>query len=301
MALSRPTTLVLAALLLRSLTTQAGEFDRIEGDTLARLVQSEGVQRRERLNFADIENLPPVLSDARSAFLVVKTGQGNYARVLVTPGFRKTPDGDGAAIPVLVLDRFETFEAGKSGSRLARGASLILFDGFLFDLDGGQVVPPGQGADLEFRKAAGDDAPALRSAENAAMFTSSKPIASALPAVEGPTPGKAIVARDFAGRYLLQADGRWSGLLELQVAADRQVTGRFRSEAQGTSYPVNGLVSAESPQKIEFTIKFPRTEQEYTGFLWSEGKNVLAGSFTMTDRTFGFFAVRERAESLPLK
>jgi hypothetical protein len=131
------------------------------------------------------------------------------------------------------------------------------------------------------------------------VFTFSKPVASALPAVEGPTPGKAIVARDFAGRYQLQADGRWSGLLELQVAADRQVTGRFRSEALGTSYPVNGQVSAESPQRIEFTIKFPRIEQEYTGYLWTEGKTALAGSFTMADRTFGFFALREGAPFAP--
>ena len=56
---------------------------------------------------------------------------------------------------------------------------------------------------------------------------------------------------------------------------------------------MTGQVSAESPQKARFTIKFPRTEQEYDAFLWTEGKNVMAGSFTMSDRTFGFFAVRE--------
>ena len=75
-----------------------------------------------------------------------------------------------------------------------------------------------------------------------------------------------------------------------------QVTGRFRSEANGTAYPVTGQVLAESPQKARFTIKFPRTEQEYEAFLWTEGKNLMAGSFTMDDRTFGFFAVREGAK-----
>jgi hypothetical protein len=71
------------------------------------------------------------------------------------------------------------------------------------------------------------------------------------------------------------------------------VTGRFRSEANGTSYPVTGQVSEESPQKSQFTIQYPRTEQVYDAFLWTEGKNLMAGSFTMNDRAFGFFAVRE--------
>jgi hypothetical protein len=77
------------------------------------------------------------------------------------------------------------------------------------------------------------------------------------------------------------------------VAADRQVTGRFRSDANGTTYPVSGALVAETPSLCRFKVKFPRTEQDYDAYLWTEGKNVLAGSFTMTGRTFGFFAVRE--------
>lgn len=269
----------------------AGEFDLIEGDVLARVAKTEGSKPRESLTLKALDALPPVFSDSRAAFFVVKTGRGNYARVLATPALRKPEEGGGPPVPVVVLDRFDTFEPGKAGARLARGAALILFDGLPIDLDSGQIVPPGQGADLEFRKA-GESGPLLKAVGKSVIITLSRPLDKA-PAATGPSPGKAILPGDFRGRYRLSADGRWSGLLELEVAADRQITGRFRSEANGTSYAVAGQVSAESPQKATFTVKFPRTEQEYDAYLWTEGKNVLAGSFTMTDRTYGFFARRE--------
>ena len=72
----------------------AGEFDRLEGDALAKLDEGRGVETTGRLSFADIEGLPAVLADTRAAFLVVKTGQGNLTRMLVTPAFRKSPEGE---------------------------------------------------------------------------------------------------------------------------------------------------------------------------------------------------------------
>ena len=281
----------LVCLLAGSLAARGGEFDRLEGDVLATVTQSDAAKRRPALGFQELDALPSVLADTRSAFFVVKTGQGNYTRLLASPALRKPPEGEGPAIPVLVLERFDTFEPGKSGSRLARGAGVVLFDGFQIDLDGGLIVPAGQGADLEFAK--GDNGqPALKAVGSAALFTFDKPFPKPSGG-GGPSPGKAVVPGDFAGRYTLYADGRWTGLLELKVDADRQISGRFRSEANGTSYPVTGQVTLEVPQKATFRVKFPRTEQEYDALLWTEGKNVLAGSFVMQDRPFGFFAVRE--------
>src|SRR4029077_16521256 len=97
----------------------------------------------------------------------------------------------------------------------------------------------------------------------------------------------------FNGRYRLFANGQWSGMLTLQVAGDRTVTGRFRSDLNGTAYPVEGQVAADVPQKITFTVKYPRTKQEFEGLLWTEGKGAMAGTLTMLGRGFGFFAVRE--------
>ena len=46
---------------------------------------------------------------------------------------------------------------------------------------------------------------------------------------------------------------------------------------------------------VSFTISFPRTKQDYNGWLWGEGKNVIAGSVTMINQTFSFIAIREGA------
>ena len=106
-----------------------------------------------RLTVAEIAGLPSVLHDSRAALLVATTDRGNLARMLVSVALRKAPGGGGEPVPVLVLERFDTFEAGRMANRLARGRDLILFDGFRFDLDGGQVVPEGQGGDLQFQAA----------------------------------------------------------------------------------------------------------------------------------------------------
>jgi hypothetical protein len=269
----------------------AGEFDRVEGDRLAALVKDGAVTSRPGLTAGALEGLPQAFKDARSAFLVVKTGQGNYTRVLAAPAFRKPAGGEGPPIPVLLLERFDTFEPGRMSARLARGADVLLFDGFQLDLDTGQVVPEGQGGDLIFR-AAGEGGPRVEPLGGAMLYVPTGPV-TAGPVAAGPAQGKAVVPADFSGRYRLYADGRWSGLIELKAGDDRAVTGRFRSEPNGSSYPLQGEVSADVPNKVAFTVKFPRTEHEYEGFLWTEGKWAIAGTFRMRDRSFGFFAVRE--------
>ena len=272
-----------------------GEFDRLEGDALARIAKSNDSQSHAALSVQELDSLPIGLAETRAAFAVVRTGQGNYARLLVSPALRKSMGGDGQALPVVVLERFDTFEPGASGSRLAKGANVVLFEGFQIDLDSGLIVPPGQGGDLEFVKA-GKGGGSLKALGSSVLITLTKPMPNA-PAQPGPSPGKSVLPGDFSGRFTLFADGRWSGMLELQVSDDRQLSGRFRSEANGTSYPVKGQVSAETPQKAAFTIKFPRSEQQYDAFLFSAGKTTLAGSFLMGDRPFGFYAIRGEVRS----
>ena len=145
--------LALAALLLAASTAGGDEIDRIEGETLARIARSPDAKPLARLTVAEIAGLPSVLHDSRAALLVATTDRGNLARMLVSVALRKAPGGGGEPVPVLVLERFDTFEAGRTANRLARGRDLILFDGFRFDLDGGQVVPEGQGGDLQFQAA----------------------------------------------------------------------------------------------------------------------------------------------------
>ena len=270
---------------------RAGEFDRLEGAQLATIAKGGEVVRHPRLTVRELDQLPTAFKDTRAAFLIVKTSQKNLARLLVSPALRKPPDGPGAPVPVFVLERFDTFEPGRSGSRVARGAGLLLFDGFQVDLDSGQIVPEGQGGDLVFKK--GDkDGPWIEAVGGAELYSPKSRITPGS-AASGPSPGRAVLPGDFSGRFRLYSDGRWSGLLELEVAADRQVTGRFRSEANGTSYPVSGEVKLEPTNKLVFKVKFPRSEQDYDAFLWTEGKNAFSGTFAMGEKSFGFCAVRE--------
>lgn len=276
--------------LLCGLTASADEFDRIESERLSTLIKSPEARKHERLDFGGLEALPAALGDTRAAFLIARTDQGNLVRLLVSPALRRPPKGDAAPAPVVVLERFDTFEPGRVSSRVAHGAGLLLFDGFRVDLDTGVVVPEGHGGDLVFRTA-GSGGPRLEVEPGTTLFSLARPInpdrAGQVGSSKTPAPG------DVAGRYRLYADGRWTGLLELRVDESRIISGLFRSEPNGTAYPVRGQVAADSPAHATFTVKFPRTEQEYDARLWSDGKWALAGTFVMLDRTFGFFAVRE--------
>jgi hypothetical protein len=284
-------------LLIATGAASAGEFDRLEGAQLNSIVKGPDVIRHQRLTLRELDQLPTAFKDTRAAFLIVKTSQKNVARLLVSPALRKPPEGNGSPVPVFVLERFETFEPGRAGSRVAKGAGILLFDGFQVDLDSGQVVPEGQGGDLMFKK--GDQDGPLIEAIGPAELYSPKALITPTAAASGPSPGRAVLPGDFSGRFRLFADGRWSGLLELEVAADRQVTGRFRSEANGTSYPVTGEIPLEPTNKLLFKVKFPRAEQDYDAYLWTESKNAFSGTFAMGEKTFGFCAVREGAKLGP--
>ena len=73
----------------------ADEFDRLEGEALAGVPGNPAAIRRDRLTIGEIGTLPNVLPGIRSAPIVVTTGRGNLARLLVTPAFRKpNPDDE---------------------------------------------------------------------------------------------------------------------------------------------------------------------------------------------------------------
>ena len=114
-----------------------------------------------------------------------------------------------------------------------------------------------------------------------------------------PSPGPTVAPSDFNGRYTLIANGQTSGALEIAVDAGGAVTGRFRSDRNGAVYPVSGTIAADLPRRIEFEIRFPRSRQLFDGLLWTEEKNVFAGTVQIQEHPYSFVAVREGAALLP--
>ena len=121
------------------------EFDRLDGLQIAALLRDPRTKTHQSLGFRDLEKLPSVLRDARGALLLVRTDQGNLARLLVAPAFRKRPPAEvdrerarPELIPILLVERFEVFGGEHPATRIARGQDLMFFPGFQLDLDSGR-------------------------------------------------------------------------------------------------------------------------------------------------------------------
>ena len=276
----------------------ADQFEQLDGSLLARTLKGVDATPRATLTVSDLAAMPALLRDTRSALVLARTDRGNPVRLLIVPEFRKPAKGEGEPIPVVVLERVDAFDASDLSTRISTRRDLVVFDGFQVDLDTGQVVPEGQGGDLVFR-AKGDHGPCLEPVGGAGLFTLAKAPPLDTSTAPRPTPGKAVVPGDFAGRYRLFANGQWSGTLDLKVEGRGVVVGQFRSDLHGTSYPVSGQVAADVAQKVFFAIKYPRARQEFEGYLWAEGKGALAGVATLNERPVGFFAIREGGRYAP--
>ncbi len=283
-------------MLLAPAAARADEFDRFDGPALNRAIREPETRGREGLTVPELGALPRVLKDQRAAVLAVRTTEGNPARLRVAPAFRKSPHG-GDPLPILVVERLETFEAGPATSRLAQGKDVVLFDGFRLDLDTGQIVPEGQGGDLQYSAEGGGRLVAL---DTARLFLIDEVPQPTGPAAARPAAGRGVQPSDVSGRYHLAANGQWSGLLELKAEAGGRLGGRFRSDQTGASYPVSGQVGGDAPNQVRFAIDFPRSSLEFQGRIWTEGKDLLSGLVTLQRREFGFVAIREGAQ-LPIE
>ena len=281
--------------------SRGDEFGRLEGGTFFEIPHRADVHTHASLSFRDLGRLPVILQDERSALVIVPTDQGNLARLLVSAGFRrlKPADDEGPTVPVVILDRFETIDGGDRRSFKARGKGVTLFEGFQFDLDTGQVVPDGFGGDIQVASG-GAEGPRLAALGDNRLYTLEKPLPPLSSAPRRPSNGPPVLPADFAGRYYLVANGQWSGSLDLAVGTAGSVSGTFRSDRNGSAYPVMGKVAPDVPQKVSFMIRFPGGAQQfYEGLLWIENKNGIAGTVSMLDRPYSFVAIRDGASLAP--
>jgi hypothetical protein len=222
---------------------------------------------------------------------IVRTNNGHWTKALLSWGVRKGTDGKVA--PVLLIERYVTYDNDRPDLALASGKNVMLFAGLQFNFEIGQVVPLGQGGDITL----GDDK-RVRPVGAAELYGLN---GSVLPAADAgekydPTAHDGVEPRDFGGQWQINADGRWLGTCNLTVEEDGTVQGTYTSDESKSVYPVRGQVNG-LPHRMTLDIELANALQSFEAFLWTKDKSTMAGTTTMAERKFGFYATRVKPDS----
>ena len=282
--------LALLLCLVAARPVHADAFDHYINPILAKALASDHVKELKELTPDHIGDHDRVLQNIPAAFIIVRTNENRLAKLLVMSARQKVVGTD-RSIPTLLIERYVTYKEGDEQTILASGKNLALFPGFRLSLDLGQVVPEELGGDLQF--SVDGDKIGVRPVGKAKLYLVTK----AVPGIE-PKKGPKLVIGDtfesryFTGTYRLYDDGRRSGKLILKVEEDNTVSGSFYSDRDGAKYDVYGQIG-KPLHSIQFTIKYPRTEQIFQGLLFTGDGKVLTGSSRLQEREAGFYAVRE--------
>src|SRR5262245_43469233 len=256
----RPLAPLLVCLFFSPLPAQ--DFDHYVNPILTRLPGTKNVKELKQLTPDDIVDNDRVLPRASAAFLVVRTNEGRFAKLLVQSARHRL--GKDRTMPILHIERFVTYKEGQERTVEVSGQRLSLFPGFRLSLDLGQVVPEQLGGDLRF--VADGDKVFAEPVGKAKLYLLTEAIKEALPKKEGKfVPGEKFETRYFNGTFKLFADGRRSGILKLKVDAEGVIDGAFYSDRDGQKYDVKGKIGMP-PYAVSFAIKFPRIEQEFSGW-----------------------------------
>lgn len=220
------------------------------------------------------------------ATIVVRTSEGNLTKALLGWGFRKGP---GKPQPVLLIERFATYQAGRGDVTKANGKDILLFPGFDFDFDIGQVVPANFGGDITL-----DAKTVLHPAGKAKVHLL---VGSQLPPakktkIPNPKDHKAVLPTDFTGTWVVDIDGQWKGEWILTVERTGRAHGIFLSTDTRSRYPIKGRIAA-LPHRIKLEINTDNFRQSVDAFLWTKEKDRMTGIVTFAGREFGFQAMRK--------
>ncbi len=284
----------LAALVLTAVPSAlwADAFDNYTNPVLAKVPAAPGVKEVKQLTPGEIADNARVLPSTTAAFVVVKTNDGRFSKLLIQAARQKTAES--ASVPILLIERYVTYKEDDERAVQVEGKNVRLFGGFLFNLDIGQVVPASVGGDLRFVVEQGKAR--VEPVGKARMYLVTKPLAEAAPKKTGKVVvGATFEPRFFNGTYKLYDDGRRTGTLHLKVDDKNKVTGAYYSGKDGRKYEVSGRVGTP-PHTIQFTIVFPRTRQTFQGFMFTGDARVITGSSRLQERDTGFYAVRAQEE-----
>ncbi|MBI1830933.1 MAG: hypothetical protein HYR84_05715 [Planctomycetes bacterium] len=278
----------LVVLILVPTVAYADPFDHYFNKLLAKMPEMKSVEKVAKVTpDMMVDNRP--LTGIAATFIVVKTNDGRYAKVLIQSAWQKVSDKEKP--PIIILERYVTFREGEERTIHASGQNVRLFAGFRFNLDIGQVVPKDVPADLHV--GIDKDEVFLEPVGKAEIYLVTKHLSEANP----PKTGKLVVGekfdmRYFNGAYKLFDDGRRSGTLHLKVAENGFVTGHYFSDKDGAKYDLDGKVSNNPKHMIEFTISYPRTSQAFTGYMFTGDGRAITGLSRVDNRETGFYALR---------
>lgn len=282
--------LILSTLLLVPAFSFADAFDNYTNIILAKIPDAKSVEKITKLTPDMMVRHSQALPGITATFIVVKTNENRFAKLLVMAASQKLPNQD--LLPIVMVDRYVTYREGEERTVHANGQNVRLFTDFRFNLDIGQVVPPNAPADV--RVVDSKEGACLEPVGKAEMYLVTKHLPEANPA----KPAKLVVGekfeqRYFNGQYKLYDDGRRSGTLHLTIDdKTSEVSGHYYSDKDGQKYEVSGKLSNSPLHQIQFIITYPRTTQTFTGHLFTGDGRAITGTSRLQGLETGFYAVR---------
>jgi len=273
-------------------------FDNYINPVLAKVPDAKGVKELKKLTAEQILDAGGVVPGTQAALLMVQTNDGCFSKLLVQSARKRLNDENKTLVPVILIERFAAYRAGTERTVVASGQNVILFDGFRFSVDMGQVVPEKLGGDLRLvvTEKDGKEDVSLEALGKAKLYLLTQPMPEAAPKKGGKfVMGETFDSKYFNGKFKLYDDGRRSGTLELKVKEDNEVTGSFFSDKDGQKYDVVGKIGP-AKHAIQFVVKLPRTDQTFQGWLFTGNGLALSGYSKLQDREAGFYATRIEEE-----
>lgn len=269
----------------------ADNYDRYINPILAKVADSPEATAITKLTSALVAKHNDLFQETGGVLLIIRTNQGNNAKVLAQFARQRTEKG---SVPMVLLERAMSYKPGQDRAIQAQAANVHLYDGFQFNFDLGQVVPSQIGGDVRFI-----DSPEggyFEAVGNAKLYLVTKHLPGTEPkkAAGRTVLGEAFDPASIAGTYKLSDDGRRNALLELAVDKEGNLTGNYTSEQTGRKYEVAGKITPTMKHQLIFTVKFPNTSQEFTGYVFTKDASAIAGVTKLQGQEFGFFAVREK-------
>lgn len=283
--------LALSLTLLIAASAHADVFDRYTNTILSKAPETEGVQEVVKLTPELVTQHGKLLPTYGAALVIVKTNEGRNCKLSVQIARQKTANGP---VPIAIINRFATLKDGDDRSVQVQGQNMHLYNGFVVNLDLGQIVPTDIGGDVKF--VSDGKAGTLEPVGKAKLYLVTKHLpGTELKEVGRPVEGKPFEAAYFNGTWKLFDDGRRLARLFLKVDNEGNVSGEYVSETTGRSYEVYGQIT-NPKYKLNLTVKFPQSEQTFQGWMFTQEGKAICGSTQFQGREFGWYATREEKE-----